>query len=99
MKTIKNKKAKWESQGAKFNTDYFGMLKTAIENVPKDGLNVSQMGERLNLLDKLSKAKDELELENAEFKLVYNMMQTQRWTVITQEIADFYAILEKLKAS
>ena len=96
MKTITNKKVKWEYQGNKFDTDYFGMLKTAVDNVPKDGLNITQMRDRLNLLDKLSKAKDELELENAEFRLIYSYMQSQRWAVITQEIADFYAILENL---
>ena len=96
MKTIINKKVSWKWRGEDFDTDTFGMLRTAIENVPKDGLNVSQMRDRLNLLEKLDKAKDSVNFENAEFKLLFSMMQAQSWVVITQEIADFYAELEKI---
>ncbi|MCK5139993.1 MAG: hypothetical protein KAQ85_09145, partial [Thermodesulfovibrionia bacterium] len=65
MKTIINKKVSWKWRGEDFDTDTFGMLRTAIENVPKDGLNVSQMRDRLNLLDKLNDAKDSVGFENA----------------------------------
>ena len=97
MKTITNKKVSWKWKGEDFDTDTFGMLRTALENIPAEGLKISQMRDRLNLLDKLNEAKDDqIKFENAEFKLLFSMMQAQSWVVITQEIADFYAELEKI---
>lgn len=99
MKTIANQKLSWKTpQGEKFETDYFGMLRTAIENIPSDGLNISQMKERLNILTILNAAgDDEVKFENAEFKLLYSMMQAQIWVVMSQDVVDFYTYLDKLK--
>lgn len=86
MRTIKNDS---------FNgTDYKELIKISINNVPNEGFTVDEMRKRIRILDSMDKQGD-MEFEDADFEIVKQCVNEQRWIKLDKDILTFVDAINK----
>lgn len=107
MKTIELKRTKEKvevntKEGVKeVNVDVrtTDLLKTAINNPTKNGYSVSEMRQRIKILDLIDEAEKteatKLELEDVDFQALSQLVKETRWNVLSRSIIDFSEQFEK----
>jgi len=57
-----------------------------VVNTPIEGINIAQMRQRINLLDKLEKAGDKLELEDADFDAIKGLIENYKFGIVSRHV-------------
>ncbi len=57
-----------------------------VVNTPVDGINIAQMRQRISLLDKLEKATDKLELEDADFDAIKSLIEKYQFGIVSRHV-------------
>lgn len=101
MKTIKLKKVEeviiHNNQEVKTEIKYSELLRVAINNPAQGGYTVSDMAQRIKLLDVVSKAEgsEEVSFEDTDFITLKNLVKETKWSIISKTIVDFVNELDK----
>jgi hypothetical protein len=95
MKTIQLKKGTEKiiigGNEQEITIDTKDLIRHSLNNVPKDGFDVSDMMARLRIMNELEKVNgsEMLELEDADFTKLASCVREMRWTVLSRGIVDF----------
>lgn len=65
---------------------YIDLLKTCLNQAPKEGLDPETMRKRIKVLDALEASTDKLELEDAEAETLKACVAEMRWALLNKEI-------------
>lgn len=98
MKVLKNKETAIDvSNDSTKKVTFVDLAKACINNVPKEGLNVVEMQERLDVMKKLTKANGEVSLENAEAETLKSCATSMRWLIMHDDVVEFIHAVENMK--
>lgn len=61
-------------------------LLSEVINISSDGISISEMRERIKLLDKVDNATDTLKLEDAEFEKVKSLLENFKFGVVSKHV-------------
>lgn len=96
MKTIELKKEKEnvvvQGREVEIELSTADLLKTALNSPVQGGYSINDISIRVRLLDLVSKsekANSSLELEDADFNSLSEIVQGARWAVVSRFIKDF----------
>lgn len=82
-----------------FKISSVDLLKQAVNSPSKNGYSISEMKQRLRLLDIIEKADNEksetIEFEDADFKTVSDLVRDTKWTVLSKAVIKFSDEFEK----
>ena len=101
MKTIKLKKVEevviHNNQEVRTEIKYSELLRVAINNPVQGGYTVSDMAQRIKLLDVVSKAADsnEVHFEDADYNVLKTLVKDTKWSIISKTIVDFVNEIDK----
>lgn len=100
MKQFKNKPIEM-FDGNSDSKEQLGFIDLAIKglnNIPQEGLTPSEMRDRLKIIDKIDSVKidEEVELEDAEFRKIYDTYKGIKWLMMHKDIVAFDDYLEEL---
>lgn len=89
MFTIKNKQTSITVEDNKL-ADYAFLLKQCVSQVnPQQGVTVTEMAKAIRLLDVIEKGGKTLKVEDADFVLLKEKVESMQWSVINRDIAEF----------
>jgi len=99
MKTIENKKfdivyGKGQD-GSVINFDTKRFMILCLDNVWQGGINYKENRERTKIVEKIEKAKDKIELEDAEFTKLKECCESMKWATRNDNIDEFYKQLDE----
>jgi len=103
MKTLELKKVEEtvviNNQQVKTEISYLDLLKIAVNAPSQGGYTVSEMGQRLRILDVINateKANDnKIAFEDADFTVLSKLVKDAKWSVISRTIVDFVGEFDK----
>lgn len=87
MKTVSIRK-----HGKNPNLNTKNLIISALENPTEGGFSVTEMRNRLKVMDKVDALNEEstvLELEDAEFETVKNAVKQVKWAILDKFIVEF----------
>lgn len=103
MKTIELKKVKEKvvvnnsQQEAEIKT--IDLLKVAINAPSQGGYSVSEMSQRLKLLDVVDQAEksneDKVSFEDSDFEVLKKLVKDTKWAIISRTVVDFVTEFDK----
>lgn len=62
------------------------LIKEVINIPPREGITVEQMSQRIKLLDKVEAAQETLELEDADFTAIKELIQNYRFGIVSKHV-------------
>jgi len=77
-------------------TTFADLTALCINNMPEGGLDVSEMRNRINVLDKAEKANGVLKLEEAESKTLKACVSGMKWRILHKDLIEFIETIENL---
>ena len=94
MKKIKNKKTTIQGENGVLN--YAELAKLCVNQPKQGGYTVTDMQQRLRILDKLDKKGDVIEIEDADFEVLKPLVKNMKWAIIHKDLVDFVNYLTNL---
>ena len=85
MKTFENKTV--EIKGAA-PTSYAELLKVCLDVPPQGGFTTTEMKARLRVSSALDKANGHIELEDADYNKLVELIKDMKWGVVSQDLVD-----------
>lgn len=95
MKTVENKTTEIKVSEEESLT-YADLLKICIDKPLREGITLDEMRRDLKILGVIKDAKDVLEFEDDDFKVVKEAVATSKWAVRHADLLDFASYIESL---
>jgi hypothetical protein len=94
MKTLENKTI--QIKGAN-PTTYSELLQVCLDVPPQGGFTTTEMKARLKVSTALDKANGHIELEDADYNKLVELVKDMKWGVVAQELVDMEEALLNAK--
>ena len=88
MKTLKLKALEMTDDQGK-PADYAFLIKVVLKAPTQGGLDYEQMKARLTIESELDKTEGELQLENAESKILLDLVNSHKWGIAHADLVTF----------
>lgn len=69
--------------------NYKDIILEIVNNVPEQGLTTGGIRDRVKLIDSIEKAKDTLLIEDADHKILADLVKKYSWAVVSPAIIEF----------
>lgn len=98
LKTV-NEKLIINNQLSEIEIKYVDLLKMAINTPVQGGYSISEMSQRIRLIDTIDKAEKEgstsIQFEDTDYIALAILMKDAKWSVISRSIIEFVQEFEK----
>ena len=95
MKNFNNKTTEIKKDETSFTT-FKDLATVCVNQIPQGGLDVMQMKNRLNVLNKLENANGKISLEDAEADTLKDCVKAMKWAIMHKDLVEFIETVEKL---
>lgn len=91
MKTLENKETTivQNVDGSIKPLTYTDLLKICLNNPPQGGFSVTEMRQRLKIIDSLETANGKIKLEDADYVLTSTCVKDFKWAQMHKDILEF----------
>jgi len=97
MKTLKNKTTAIIKEAGKAETLTFADLAIfCVNTMPQGGVDVSEMRNRIALLDSLEKAKETIKIEATPAETLKSCVTSMKWAFMHKDLVSFIEAVEKM---
>ena len=92
MVFVENKKANIGSN----EVTYAELLLAVTDQPSREGYSIAEIEQRLAIRRKADKEKEAIELEDAEYKKLCELLDSMRWAIVSEEIVEFHKYIKGL---
>lgn len=97
MKKLELKTVEINVGGQAIKLSYRELVDTCLKSVGKDGIQFEEMKKRMRIDKSLAKAKEALELEDADVPVLQKLVKEMTWTIVHPAIVEFCEAVEKME--